>query len=528
MDRSRVLGAYVAVGGLMAVLDATVTAIALPRLVTQFHVDLSTVQWVTTGYALAMVAVMPTAAWAMARFGARATYVAALGAFTAGSAMAGLAWDLDSLILWRVLQGLGGGLLGPVGMAVALREAPPERRGALMSVLGLPMLIGPVIGPVLGGVLVDDASWRWIFWINVPLGLAALAMGRRLLPGAHDDAVGALDRVGLLQLCPGVALLVLGLSSAGGRGTLLTPTVLGPVLLGGAMVGAFVRHARRTADPLLQLQVLRVRATGAATAALFLFSLAYYGSSLIGPAYVQLIRGDSATLAGMLGIAQAVSTGLSLQVATRLVDRLDPRLVVGAGVTITALATAARALVLRADTAYPLLVALGAVAGVGVGATLMPVMTAATRPLRGADLRAGTTLLSVASQLALASGTAVAAAALSWLAGVLAPALGPHALSTAATLPVAARLLDAPALVESARWVLVGAVAVMGLAGLAVGAMPAARRGHAASSRAPSTARHDAELTPAVPVPNGATGADPFPRPDAPPLNPGRAGSRPW
>jgi MFS family permease len=157
----RRLAAFFVLGGLMAVLDATIVVAAIPRLVVEFGTSVTTVQWVTTGYALALVAVMPTAAWAVSRLGGRTTYLLALSVFTAGSLLTGVAWSAGSFIAFRVVQGLGGGLLNPVGMSIAVGAVPPERRGWMMSVQGLPVLVGPLLGPVLGGLLVDQASWRW-------------------------------------------------------------------------------------------------------------------------------------------------------------------------------------------------------------------------------------------------------------------------------------------------------------------------------------------------------------------------------
>jgi MFS family permease len=487
---ARRIGLYLALGGLMVVLDTTVAVVAVPALIAEFDAGLATVQWVTTGYALALVGIMPTAAFLVGRLGGRRTYLTALAVFTAASLLAGLSWSVASLIGFRVLQGLGGGLLNPVGMAIALSAVPPERRGRMMSLVGLPVLIGPLIGPVLGGVLVDEVSWRWIFWINVPVGLAAIAAGRRLLPGGTGvgllpatpagvgpgepatagagpgkpatagaaprppDPTGAgtrlpLDVPGLLLLCPGVTLAVLGLTLAGETGNPLTPAALGPVLLGAAMVAGFVRRALRVPYPLLRIRVLRHRSMAAGAGTLALFAAAYFGSMVIAPVYVQIARGDGATLAGLIGIPQALATGLSLQVATRLTDRVPARLVVRTGVATALAGMLLLAVVLDAETPYPLFMAVGVVIGAGAGASILPTITAATLPVPAPEMPSATTVLNIFSQSAVAVGTAAVAAAVTLAGGGLtAGADLAGALRTALLVPI---VLLAAALAVSTR-----------------------------------------------------------------------------
>ncbi|MGW1055047.1 MFS transporter [Streptomyces sp. NPDC002521] len=174
--------AVTVIGSVMAVLDMTIVNVAMRRLSQSFGASLQTIQWTATAYTLALAAVIPTAAWAMARLGAKRTYLTALILFTLGSLLAACAWDAGSLIAFRAVQGLGGGLLQPVGMTMVMGAADRSRLGRAMAVGGLPILVGPVAGPVLGGWLVDAASWHWIFLVNVPVGALALALGLRLLP----------------------------------------------------------------------------------------------------------------------------------------------------------------------------------------------------------------------------------------------------------------------------------------------------------------------------------------------------------
>src|SRR5438105_11007841 len=213
LDRELVqLGAVVVIGSIMAILDATIVNVAIPTLGRDFHTSISTIQWVMTGYLLAFASVIPLTGWASERFGAKRVWLAALLLFMAGSALAGAAWSIDALIVFRVLQGFGGGLLMPLGQAILARAAGPQRIGRVMSVIGVPMLLAPVFGPVIGGAIVDQVSWRWIFFVNLPIAVAAIVLAWRLLPEAAPRLGRRLDVLGLALLAPGIATLVYGLA----------------------------------------------------------------------------------------------------------------------------------------------------------------------------------------------------------------------------------------------------------------------------------------------------------------------------
>src|SRR3954451_11995127 len=186
----------------MSILDTTIVNVALESLRVDLHAPLSTIQWVSTGYLLALATVIPLTGWAAERFGSKRVWMTAVAAFTVTSGLAGLAWSPGSLIAIRVLQGLAGGMIMPVGMITLAQAAGPERMGRVMSVVGVPMLLGPVLGPVIGGVLVEHLSWRWIFYVNLPVGIIGLVLAARLLPqeravGRHGDALPPLDWRGL-------------------------------------------------------------------------------------------------------------------------------------------------------------------------------------------------------------------------------------------------------------------------------------------------------------------------------------------
>ncbi|MCM0619037.1 DHA2 family efflux MFS transporter permease subunit [Nocardioides bruguierae] len=412
-----------ALGGLLAVLDTTVTVVALPRVVADLGTTLPVGQWITTGYLLGIVAVIPVAGWAAARWGARHTYVAAVVVFGLASLAAALAPEIGWLVAARVVQGLGGGLLNPVGQAIALRSVGRDQRGRVMALLGLPVLVGPVLGPPLSGLLVDQASWRWIFAINAPLGAAVVALCLRLVPRqAPEPDRPPLDLVGLLLLPPGATLLVVAAAEVGRDGQVGARAVLA-LMVALALLAVFVRHALCSRRPLVDLRLLAHGPLAHGLAVLACFGAAYFGGMSVLPVVVQGVRGDSALVAGLLTLPQAVATGLTLQVATRAVDRCDPRRVVRLGVALGAIGSLALLLAVRGEASYAVLGAAGALVGVGSGCTLMPAMTMAVRDLDGHRTPAGTTLLALGQQLASALGTAVVAVALTLLVAASTPGL---------------------------------------------------------------------------------------------------------
>jgi EmrB/QacA subfamily drug resistance transporter len=397
----------VVIGLIMAVLDVTIVNVALHPLATAFGAPLATVQWVATGYTLALAAVIPVAAWAMARYGAKRTYLTALTLFTCGSAAAAVSWNITTLVLFRVVQGLGGGLLMPVGMAMVVQSADRERMGRAMAVLGIPALIGPVSGPVLGGWLVDAASWRWIFLVNLPIGVLAVVLAALLLPGAAPRQAHPLDVPGLLMLAPGLAALIYGLSTGGARGDITAPGALLPAAAGAALIAGFVARGLTARHPLLHLRLLRERHFAAGIATMTLFPAGYFGLMLLTPMYYQTVRGLGATEAGLLGVPLAVAVGTSMQIATRRIDRASPRRMVVCGIVVAALGLALFAGQLGAGTPYWRLCAALMVTGVGVGMVMMPVNTTATRMLDPVDVPSGSTVLAIVSQFGASAGTAL-------------------------------------------------------------------------------------------------------------------------
>src|ERR1700730_17568740 len=209
LDRETlVVAGVVLLGAIMSILDTTVVNVAIDHLAGAFHSSLTTIQWVITGYTLALAAVIPVSGWAADRFGTKRIYLWSLVLFTLGSALSGLAWSAGSLILFRVLQGIGGGMIMPAVMTIMTKKAGPHRMGRVMGVLGVPMLVAPILGPLLGGWLVDNASWRWIFFINLPIGIVAFILALIVLEPDQPQPAHRLDWLGMALLLPAVGRVV--------------------------------------------------------------------------------------------------------------------------------------------------------------------------------------------------------------------------------------------------------------------------------------------------------------------------------
>jgi EmrB/QacA subfamily drug resistance transporter len=404
--RTLVVAAVVVIGTIMVILDTTIVNVALERLSRDFGAPLDGVQWVVTAYLLALACVIPLTGWATERFDTKRVWLSAVGLFAGGSALCATAWSLESLVAFRVLQGLGGGLLMPVGTVIIARAAGPGRLGRVMSVLGVPMLLGPVLGPVLGGLLVERAGWEWIFVINVPIGLVALALGARLLPPAGGERRPmSLDLRGLALLSPGLALLTFGLSELSGAGA-SAPSFYGPVAGGLLLVAGFCLEARRAEHPLIDLRLFRSSAFSAGAAATLLVGAALFGGLLLLPLYFQVARGESPLSAGLLLAPQGIGAALAMPLSGQLTDRVGGGRVAVVGLSIIGLATLVFTQ-LRPETSLPLLGAALLVRGIGLGATTMPVMAAAYATLSPDQIPAATTALNVVQRIGGSLGTAV-------------------------------------------------------------------------------------------------------------------------
>jgi EmrB/QacA subfamily drug resistance transporter len=396
---------------LMALLDETIVNVGVKTLSSEFGSPLATVQWVTAGYLLAVAIATPFAGWAVDRFGGRTMWLAAVSLFVLGSVLSGFAWSIESLIAFRVLQGLGGGMIVPVVQSVLATTAGPARVAKAMALISLPLTLGPILGPVLGGVLVDAVSWRWMFLINLPIGLIALLLALRTLPA--DQHAGRpeerLDVLGLALLSPGFAALVYGFTTAAHSGDASSPKVLVAFAAGVLLLVGYAVHALRTSvTPLIDLRMFGKRGFTMAVITMFFVGAVANALLLLTPLYYQQSREFGALHAGLLLIPSGVLGAAGAITSGKTANKVTARLTSTVGMLVTALGALAFSQI-GSDTNTALLsVALG-LTGYGIGLTAPGTMAFMYKAVGEASAPRATSALFIFNQIGGALGIAAIA-----------------------------------------------------------------------------------------------------------------------
>jgi EmrB/QacA subfamily drug resistance transporter len=401
--------AVVVLGSFMSTLDSTIVNIALLSLHRDLHAPLVSVQWVVTAYLLSIAAAIPLSGWAARRFGAKQVFVLSVITFTACSMLCGLASSLSELIVFRVLQGFGSGLIMPVGMLLMVKESGAARLPRVMAIYGISVLVAPIVGPTIGGLILDSIGWRWIFYVNLPVGIVATVAAIRLLRRVDSEPAGRLDLAGLVLVGAGLVGVTYGLAQIGA--TVLSIKVLLPAALGLVLIATFVLHARHVERPLLDIRLYKNKAFSAASLTTFFISAALFGGMILMPLYFQTIRGEDALITGLLVAPQSLGSTVSIWASSRLVERYGGGATALAGCVISLVATIPLVLI-GPDTPFVGIAVAMAFRGAGLGLSFIPATTAAYRTLRPEQISDATPQINIIQRIGGSIGTAIVAVVL--------------------------------------------------------------------------------------------------------------------
>ena len=403
------VSAVATLGGLLSQLDATIVNVSLSSLATDLHASLSTIQWVTSGYLLALTLVLPLNGWLVDRIGAKALYLWCFSAFTLTSALCGLAWSAPSLIAFRVLQGISGGLLAPMAQMMIARVAG-QQMARVIGYAAVPVLIAPILGPVVAGAILQHASWRWLFLVNLPVGALALALAVWFLPGDRDETQRReLDWVGLALLSPALVLFLYGAERIDAVPGIAA--IAGSVLL----LAAFLRVERRKGErALIDVALFRARVFGAAAATQFLSNGAIYAGQMLIPVFLIQACGRSPGEMGWLLAPLGLGMLVTYPLMGALTSRFGVRRLAAAGAMLALVATLP--IVYLALTGYDPYVLVPALflRGMGQSAIGIPSMSAAYASVERRNLPMATTSLNIVQRLGGPTFTTICTLFLAW------------------------------------------------------------------------------------------------------------------
>jgi EmrB/QacA subfamily drug resistance transporter len=400
-----VVGAVFVASMFLNIMDATVVNVALPTLGRYFAVPVASVSGVVTAYLVTLAVVMPVSGWVGDRFGARSVLLGAIGLFTAASALCGVATSLPELVVFRAVQGIGGGLLIPVGMAMMFRAYPPAERIRANRLLIVPTLMAPALGPVIGGLLVDGLSWRWIFYLNLPVGVAALVFGALFLPRGSEHPAGPFDLPGFLLAGTGFPLFMYALSTGATSGWGAT-SVLATGVAGVVLLALFVLVELRAAAPMLRLRIYADRLFRVTNLQLTFAGAGFVGTLFLVPLFLQTGLGFSAVHSGLSTFPEALGGMIGVQATSRLYKRVGPRRLMIAGMCGTVVTIGGMAFAGPANAAW-LIPVLMFFTGGSFGFAMSPSQAAGLATVSAAETGQASTLLNTLRQAGGAAGVAL-------------------------------------------------------------------------------------------------------------------------
>jgi EmrB/QacA subfamily drug resistance transporter len=403
------IGSVCLIVSVMGGLDTTIVAVAQRTFVVEFQSTQAVVAWTIAAYILGLATVTPMTGWAADRFGTKRLFIGSVLAFTLGSLLCAVAPNILLLIIFRALQGAGGGTLTPLMLTIVTRAAGPKRLGRVLGLAAIPLVLAPICGPILGGWIIRTYGWEWIFLINVPVGLVAVVLAAFIFPRDEPTSTETFDFIGVLLLTPGVATFLLGLSEMPARGTVADRHVLIPMSVGLVLITAFVWHAwYRAEHPLLDFRLLTNRTVGMANLAMLVYVIAGTGAGLVLPSYFQQLMHHTPMQAGLHIVPLGLGALLTMPLAGIFMDKFGPgRIVlVGISLAVMGMSTLAYGVITQVDYSPTLLVAL-LVMGMGSGCTMLPLPGAAVQTLAQNQIARGSTLVSVNQLMASSIGASV-------------------------------------------------------------------------------------------------------------------------
>lgn len=366
------------VGALAPLLDTTMVNVALHTIAAEMKVATSTVQWITTGYVLAMGLVIPVSGWTTKRFGCKRSYIFSIAIFLVGSVFAMLSWDIQSLIGFAVIQGIGAGLLMPTVQTELVQISGGRNLGRIMSIVSIPALLGPILGPVLGGVIVNISSWRVIFLLNIPICIVAILLAVWGIPNDKFlEKKASLDIIGMLLLSPAFTLLIYGIVQIATHAGFNSSAVYVPLIIGIVMMVSYVVYALKIKrEPALNVRLFKSVNFSVSNILLILCGIITNGAMLILPLYYQEVRGVNALYAGLYLLPQGIGMLVTRSLAAKVADRDGSRNVVLTSLALIVIGTLPFALA-GTDTSIILLSFALLVRGAGLGGLLIAIMTSA-------------------------------------------------------------------------------------------------------------------------------------------------------
>jgi DHA2 family multidrug resistance protein len=395
-------------GLIMAIVDTSIVNVALTNMAGSLGASLDEIGWVATGYILASVIVMPLNGWLTARFGRRNFYAACILIFTVSSFLCGTATSVWQLVAYRVLQGIGGGALQPTAQAILFESYPSEKRSGAMAIFGLGAMVGPAIGPTLGGYIVDNNSWQLIFYINLPIGIAAFFMTLAFIKDQTyiKRSTNPVDWLGLGLLTAGIASLQYVLERGQTEDWFGSQTICVMTVISACAIVAFIIRELRDPQPLVDLSVFKSRSFSAGSIIGIVTGFGLYGSALMMPLYFQNVMGFSAMGTGLALLPGAIATAVSMPIAGRLGKWMDPRLSIALGLIIFAIGCwmvgGLNQHAAFEDTLWP-----RAIQGFALGFMFVPLTTATLGEISRAKMSGATGVYTLVRQLGGSLGIAI-------------------------------------------------------------------------------------------------------------------------